>query len=66
MNTPILFLVFNRTDTTKQVFEKIREAKPPRFYVAADGPRKGRNGEAEKCEQVRKIATKVDWNCSTI
>ncbi len=33
------FLAGNQPDTTKQVFEAIRQAKPPRLYVAADGPR---------------------------
>ena len=59
----MLFLVFNRPDTTKQVFEAIRKAKPPRFYVAADGPRIENAGEAEKSEQARRIATQVDWDC---
>ncbi len=52
LKTAALFLVFNRPDTTKQVFfEAIRQAKPPRLYVAADGPRADKAGEAEKCEQ---------------
>lgn len=55
MNTPILFLVFNRPDTTIRVFETVRQAKPPRLYVAADGPRKDKIGEKEKCEEVRSI-----------
>lgn len=63
LNTPVLFLVFNRPDTTRQVFEAIREAKPPRLYIAADGPRSNKAGEAEKCTEVRKIATAVDWPC---
>jgi hypothetical protein len=63
MNSPILFLVFNRPSTTKQVFEAIRAARPPRLYVAADGPRADRIGEAELCAQVRDIATAVDWPC---
>ena len=33
-----LFLVFNRPDNTIKVFEKIRETKPSRLYVAADVP----------------------------
>ena len=37
LQTPVLFLVFNRLDTTKQVFEAVRQAQPPRLYVAADG-----------------------------
>jgi len=63
LNTAALFLVFNRPDTTKQVFEAIRKAKPPRLYVAADGPRADNPGEAEKCEEARRIATQVDWDC---
>jgi len=63
MHTPVLFLVFNRPDTTAQVFEAIREARPPRLYVAADGPRKDRPGEKERCRQVREIASAVDWPC---
>jgi hypothetical protein len=63
LETAVLFLVFNRPDTTKQVFEAIKLAKPPRLYVAADGPRAGKEGEAQRVEQVRKIATAVDWPC---
>jgi hypothetical protein len=63
LQTAVLFLVFNRPDTTAQVFEAIRQAKPPRLYVAADGPRANRPGEAEKIVKVREIATSVDWPC---
>lgn len=63
LNTAVLFLVFNRPDVTAQVFEAIRQAKPPRLYVAADGPRPNRPGEAERCAEVRRIATNVDWPC---
>ena len=63
MRSAVLFLVFNRPDTTMQVFEAIRKARPPRLYVAADGPRLDRVGEKEKCEEVRRIATAVDWDC---
>lgn len=63
MKSPILFLIFNRPDTTIRVFEEIRKAQPPRLYVAADGPRANRSGEKELCEKTRSIATRVDWNC---
>ena len=36
--TPVLFLVFNRPDTTQRVFNQIREVKPKYLFVAADGP----------------------------
>ena len=63
LKTAVLFLVFNRPDTTTLVFEKIRQAKPPRLYVAGDGAREGRKGEKEKVAKVREIATRVDWPC---
>ena len=64
MSTPAtLFLVFNRPETTARVFEAIRQARPARLYVAADGPRADRLAEAERCAEVRHIATQVDWPC---
>ena len=64
LKTPVLFLVFNRPDVTRQVFETIRRAKPPRLYIAADGPRSDREGEAEKVKAVREfLNSSVDWDC---
>lgn len=63
VRSPVLFLVFNRPDTTERVFEAIRKARPPRLYVAADGPRASRPDESERCDAVRRIATAVDWPC---
>jgi len=64
LNTAVLFLVFNRLDTTKQVFNAIRQAKPPRLYIAADGARVSKEGEAEKVQAVRDfIQQNIDWDC---
>ena len=62
-NTPILLLVFNREDTTRQVFEAIRRQKPKFLFVAADGARKNRPGETEACRRVRDMVTQIDWDC---
>ncbi|MDH4199246.1 MAG: nucleotide-diphospho-sugar transferase [Spirochaetia bacterium] len=64
LKTAVLFLIFNRLDTTKQVFEAIRMAKPPRLYIAADGARESREGEAKKVQEVRDYVTShIDWQC---
>lgn len=63
VQSPVLFIVFNRPDTTRQVFDRIREVKPRRLYVAADGPRAGRPGDEEGCREVRRIVQGVDWDC---
>lgn len=60
--TPILFIVFNRPDTTARVFEQIRKAAPKRLYIAADGPRF--DAEIDICRSVREVASNVDWECS--
>jgi hypothetical protein len=63
MKCPVLFIVFNRPDSTRIVFNSICKSKPYRLYIAADGPRKNIHKEAEKCNDVRCISTSVDWNC---
>jgi hypothetical protein len=61
---PILFIVFNRPDTTEKVFQRIRAVKPKLLFVAADGPRMNRHGEKEKCEAVRNLIMEgIDWDC---
>lgn len=64
LKSPVLFLVFNRPDTTKLVLEAIRQARPSQLFVAADGPREGKSGEAEKCADARRIVYDgIDWDC---
>lgn len=61
--TPILFLIFNRPDTTQQVFNQLKLLKPKYLYVAADGPRETKINEREKCEVTRNIIRQIDWDC---
>jgi len=64
LNTAVLFLVFNRLDTTKLVFQAIRQARPPRLYIAADGARENKQGEAKNVQVIRDFIMKnIDWKC---
>ena len=63
MKTPVAFMVFNRPNTTEQVFAAIRQARPEILLVIADGPRPGRTGEAKLCAEVRAIIENIDWPC---
>lgn len=63
MRSPLLFLVFNRPEATRRVFEAIRSARPAKLYIAADGPRAARKGESELCREVRDVVKNVDWPC---
>jgi hypothetical protein len=63
VKSAVLFIIFNRPDTTAKVFDRIRVARPTKLYIAADGPRTGHPDEQGLCKQAREIATKVDWDC---
>lgn len=63
MKTPVLLIVFNRPHKAIQVFEKIRQVRPPKLFIVADGPRPNRPGEEELVRQCRAIKDLVDWDC---
>ncbi|RZK26385.1 MAG: hypothetical protein EOO43_02995 [Flavobacterium sp.] len=61
-NAPVLFIIFNRPELTKQSFNAIRNAKPAKLYIAADAPRDTKN-ENELCKLARQITETIDWPC---
>jgi hypothetical protein len=61
--TPVAFFVFNRHHTASRVFEAIAKIRPARLLLIADGPRPDKAGEAEACQQVREVVSRVDWPC---
>ncbi|MFZ2957709.1 MAG: nucleotide-diphospho-sugar transferase [Candidatus Ozemobacteraceae bacterium] len=64
LHTPVLFLIFNRPDTTACVFDMIRQAKPPRLYIASDGPRESRAGESLRVRETRDfVLQSISWDC---
>jgi hypothetical protein len=63
MDVPVLFIIFNKPDTTAKVFKAIAAAKPTKLFIAADGPRSDQPGEIERCAVTRAIVQKIDWPC---
>lgn len=64
MKTSILFLFFNRPETTKQVLRAIQAAEPDCLFLAADGPRSDRMGEKALCAETRHLVeSMIDWPC---
>jgi hypothetical protein len=65
VKSPILFLIFNRPKETQLLFNAIREAKPKKLYVAADGPRN--NGKDDLiCKKTKDVLNQIDWDCELI
>jgi len=64
LTTPVAFIIFNRPDTTKRVFEAIREAKPEKLYLISDAPREGREDDEAKVAETRAyVEEHIDWEC---
>ncbi len=61
--TPVAFLVFNRPESTRHVFQAIRAARPQQLLVIADAPRIDRPDDIAKCAATRAIIDEVDWEC---
>lgn len=62
--TAVLLLVFNRLDTTKLVFETIKQVKPPKLYIASDGARQNNDSEKQLVQEIRDwLVGQIDWKC---
>jgi hypothetical protein len=62
--TPVLFIVFNRPEITKESLKILKRNRPRKIYISQDGPRKNNPNDFILCKKVRKIIEKeIDWNC---
>jgi hypothetical protein len=66
LGTPIAFIIFNRPRYTRQSFALIREQKPSKLLIIADGPRLGHPTDSERCRETREIVANIDWPCEVL
>jgi hypothetical protein len=63
IDAPVLLIAFKRPETTQIVFNRLREVKTKKLFVAIDGPRSSSKDEYLLCEQVLGISKQIDWEC---
>jgi hypothetical protein len=63
LQTAVMFLLFRRPQQTARVFERIRDARPPKLFLIADGPRPDVVDDERECEATRAVVERVDWPC---
>ena len=64
LETPVLYVPFNRPELAGVVFGQIKKVKPKKLYIAQDGPREYVEGEKERILKVREyILSNIDWDC---
>lgn len=63
MRSAVLLIIYKRESTTRRVFDAIRQAQPPRLYIAANAPNPLKEDDPEKCENTRRCTERIDWPC---
>ena len=63
---PVMICGFNRPDCLKQVFDRVREAKPTQLFLVLDAPRDEHPEDVEKVAECKKIFEKIDWPCEVV
>ena len=62
-STPVLMIIFNRYQSAKEVLQRVRQVRPAKLYIAADGPRAHVPEDFVQCAEARRIIDEVDWEC---
>jgi len=62
-DVPILIIIFNRPDKVRQLIDSLSCIKPSKIYITADGPRPTHAADQKLCEDARRIATDIPWQC---
>jgi hypothetical protein len=56
-------ILYNRPEMAKRLISSLRQSKPGRIYVIADGPKSGNAKDAERVEATRAVLAMIDWDC---
>ena len=60
---PVMICGFNRPDYLREVFGRVREAKPSRLFLVLDAPRDNHPEDISRYNECRNIFNQVDWEC---
>ena len=61
--TPILILVYNRSEYLKKLLKILENINAQNIYVSFDGSKKDKN-DIYKCNKVREIINNIKWKCN--
>lgn len=64
--TPVVLIIFNRPEHTRKVLDKIRQVRPKKLYVIADGPRADHPLDPELVLACRRLTDAIDWDCDVV
>lgn len=62
-DVPVLMILYNRPDHAWRVFDKIKELRPKSLFIAVDGAKPERTGDAQAVTMCQKLVDAIDWPC---
>lgn len=63
VDVPVAIVFFNRDDSLKKVYERIRLARPSKLFLIQDGARENNRGDIESIQACRNVFQNIDWDC---
>lgn len=63
VDVPVAVIFFNRDDSLKMVYERVREARPSKLFLIQDGARENNRSDVEGIQACRNIFKNIDWEC---
>jgi len=62
-NVPVVFILYNRPNTTVLAWKAIEHWQPAQLFLIADGPKAGDPRDLELSQEARQIVENVKWPC---
>ncbi len=66
LNNTVVLFIYNRPNLTRGLFEILREVKPRKLLIVADGPKAGSEIDQKLCRDARASVESVPWECEVI
>jgi hypothetical protein len=62
MKIPVVLIIYKRSNNLKKLISAVREYKPSKIYLVADGPKN--KTDAKSCKKTRETTEElIDWKC---
>lgn len=64
LKTPVLLLLFNRSDNASRLIDSLSLARPSTIYVNIDAPRPGNIDDVNEVDICKKLIDQISWDCT--
>lgn len=63
-DTPVVCIIYNRSRLVRNLINTLRQIKPRRILVIADGPKTDNSEDHRACDLARAEVERIDWECT--